>query len=440
MRSGSSASTSSSAVGAVARRDDLVAARDAAPPRAGARSPGRRRRRGSSAGRSATHRSAPGRPGSARRRRPASRGSRRSRPRGIARGRRSSPARSAPAPGSTAVRSSRRSRASASTPSMPGSWMSISTSAGSCVSGELDRVLARGRLERAVARGLQHVAEELHVLLVVLDDEDPLTGHSALLLDREREDEAAAVPGLALDPDPAAVQLDEALREREPEPGALALLAPRRRSAGTPRRSAPGPRARCPARCRSPTPAPRRRPAPTATTTLPPSGVNLTAFESRLKITWRNRRSSPSTRSTSGAELEREPDAVLRRPLAHHHDAALERLAQRERGDLELDLPGLDLRQVEHVVDQRQQVVAGREDVVEVLLLLLVDLAEQPLPQHLREADDRVQRRPQLVRHVGQEVGSCARSRPRAGGPSARALPAPAAAPACVPRPFAPGL
>ena len=44
------------------------------------------------------------------------------------------------------------------------------------------------------------------------------------LLDRQREDEAAAVPELALDPDPPAVQLDESLRERETEAGALALL------------------------------------------------------------------------------------------------------------------------------------------------------------------------------------------------------------------------
>lgn len=39
-----------------------------------------------------------------------------------------------------------------------------------------------------------------------------------------------------------------------------------------------------------------------------------------------------------------------------------------------------------------------------VLLLLLVDLAEELLAQHLREADDRIQRRPQLVRHVCQEL------------------------------------
>ena len=141
-----------------------------------------------------------------------------------------------------------------------------------------------------------------------------------------------------------------------------------------------------------------------ATVMLPPAGVNLTAFESRLKTTWRSRRSSPLDQVDVRCELERELDAVLDRAFTHHDDASFEGLAQREAGDLELDLPGLDLRQVEHVVDQREQVVARGQDVVEVLLLLLVDLAEHALPQHLREADDRVQRRPQLVRHVGEEL------------------------------------
>ena len=44
-------------------------------------------------------------------------------------------------------------------------------------------------------------------------------------------------------------------------------------------------------------------------------------------------------------------------------------------------------------------------DVFEILFLLLVQLTEHPLGQHLREADDRVEGRPQLVRHVRQELG-----------------------------------
>ena len=43
-------------------------------------------------------------------------------------------------------------------------------------------------------------------------------------------------------------------------------------------------------------------------------------------------------------------------------------------------------------------------DVVHVAELLLVQVADQPLLEELREADDRVQRRPQLVRHVREEL------------------------------------
>ena len=37
--------------------------------------------------------------------------------------------------------------------------------------------------------------------------------------------------------------------------------------------------------------------------------------------------------------------------------------------------------------------------------LLIGHLAHQAVPQHLGEADDGVQGRPQLVRHVGEELG-----------------------------------
>src|SRR6185369_6676759 len=53
-----------------------------------------------------------------------------------------------------------------------------------------------------------------------------LSAMSAPSLDRQREHEAAALSGLALDPDAAAVEFDQALREREPEPCALPLIDP----------------------------------------------------------------------------------------------------------------------------------------------------------------------------------------------------------------------
>src|SRR6185295_2140128 len=43
-------------------------------------------------------------------------------------------------------------------------------------------------------------------------------------------------------------------------------------------------------------------------------------------------------------------------------------------------------------------------DVLQVIKLFVVYLTEHLFDQHLREADDRVQRRPQLVRHVGEKV------------------------------------
>jgi hypothetical protein len=60
-------------------------------------------------------------------------------------------------------------------------------------------------------------------------------------------------------------------------------------------------------------------------------------------------------------------DASARRPLAHEYEG---------------------------IVDGRPQ-----------LVLLLVQVSEHPFAQDLREPDDRVQRRPQLVGHVGEELG-----------------------------------
>ncbi len=67
-------------------------------------------------------------------------------------------------------------------------------------------------------------------------------------------------------------------------------------------------------------------------------------------------------------------------------------------------MAGLDLRQIEDVIDQLQQVPAAGEDVPDVALLPLVEISEGMVFQQLGESDDRVQRGPQLVTHAGQEV------------------------------------
>ena len=75
-----------------------------------------------------------------------------------------------------------------------------------------------------------------------------------------------------------------------------------------------------------------------------------------------------------------------------------------QRLQLELHAPGLDLGQVEHVVDQLQQVVAGLVDDVRMLDLLLAEVAGDVVAQLLAEDQDAVERRAQLVRHVGEEL------------------------------------
>ena len=71
---------------------------------------------------------------------------------------------------------------------------------------------------------------------------------------------------------------------------------------------------------------------------------------------------------------------------------------------MKLELAGLDLGEVEDLVDQGQQVRAGVVDPssgsTSWLLAALLGL----LLEHLGDADDGVQRRPELVAHVGEEL------------------------------------
>ena len=69
----------------------------------------------------------------------------------------------------------------------------------------------------------------------------------------------------------------------------------------------------------------------------------------------------------------------------------------------------LDLRQVEDVVDEREQVVARRVDGLRELHLLAGEVAGRVLRELVRENQQAVERRAQLVRHVGEELGLEAR-------------------------------
>jgi len=75
--------------------------------------------------------------------------------------------------------------------------------------------------------------------------------------------------------------------------------------------------------------------------------------------------------SEVGRDIRRERDGMGRRPLADEAERPADRVGQGELARLEVHPAGLDLRQVEDVVDQREEVLARGFDVLEVIGLLV---------------------------------------------------------------------
>ena len=94
-------------------------------------------------------------------------------------------------------------------------------------------------------------------------------------------------------------------------------------------------------------------------------------------------------------------EALLVRARRQQPDRLLHGLAQVERHPLERQLPRLDLREVENVVDERQQRLGRVLHRPQVLALLRGQLRPE---RQLRHADDAVHRRADLMAHVRQEL------------------------------------
>src|SRR5262249_41579471 len=95
----------------------------------------------------------------------------------------------------------------------------------------------------------------------------------------------------------------------------------------------------------------------------------------------------------------------------HDRDALLDEVVERYVGEGELELARLDLRQVEQVVDQRQEMAAGGMNVLEIFAIALVaDRAEALLHHDLGETDDGVERGAYLVADPCEKIGFGRRS------------------------------
>jgi hypothetical protein len=90
---------------------------------------------------------------------------------------------------------------------------------------------------------------------------------------------------------------------------------------------------------------------------------------------------------------------VAERPAHHVDEVGEEHLL-----DVHRHRPGLDLRQVEDVADEVQQVGAGAVDGAGEFHLLGRQVALGVVAELLAEDQDGVERRPELVRHVGEEL------------------------------------
>ena len=141
-----------------------------------------------------------------------------------------------------------------------------------------------------------------------------------------------------------------------------------------------------------------------ATSTDPPSGVNLTAFVSRLSTTCLSLSSSAHTTPTSGATSS---------AIAIRWRAARSRTIARpcsSRSGSESAPTSSSIRPASTFERSRISLISSSRCRPESRMsrtysvLALVELAEHPLEQHVGEADHGVQRRAQLVRHAGQEL------------------------------------
>ena len=101
-------------------------------------------------------------------------------------------------------------------------------------------------------------------------------------------------------------------------------------------------------------------------------------------------------------QIERKVTSLRLVPERPRH--RVEQVRQVELLGVDRDGAGLDLRQVEDVADEVQQVAAGAVDGARELDLLVGEVAVGVLAQLLAEDEDRVERRAQLVGHVGEEL------------------------------------
>src|SRR5437773_1262052 len=267
-------------------------------------------------------------------------------------------------------------------------------------------------LDDGVPGRLQDGADQHPVLPVVLDVEDLRllfecasrhTLSRPLSAQRQRELERGSLVLAALRPAATAVELDELLADRKPEPGPagaprdrIVQLLERLEQARQVLRADADPRVRHPH-------AHGFR-----------LGLHADEHPALRREFDRVRQQIEEDLLHLGAvrdeprQLERyillELELLAARERHRRLDALVDQLVEIELLGHHLQLPRLDAREIEDPVDELEQVGPAVVHRADVGLLALAQVAVEAVQQHLREADDRVQRRPELVRHAREEL------------------------------------
>ena len=86
-------------------------------------------------------------------------------------------------------------------------------------------------------------------------------------------------------------------------------------------------------------------------------------------------------------------------------DASLDQLGQIDRGEVEIELAGIDLGNVEQIVEQAERVEPALMDVLDISLVArIADGAEALLEHELGEAENRIERRAHFVADLGKKI------------------------------------
>src|SRR6202035_5273648 len=101
-------------------------------------------------------------------------------------------------------------------------------------------------------------------------------------------------------------------------------------------------------------------------------------------------------------DVDGELDALLTGAHAEDGGKVAQERCEIEIDELQLEEAGLEPSQVQGVVDQPEEGVAGGQDVGDAAALALVELAVAAVEQDLAEAEDRVEGRPQRVADAGE--------------------------------------